>query len=204
MDADRRVLYQRICEFQFEEELGRRDFLTRLAKEQGWTRRFAEKAIAEYRRFAFLAVAAGHPVCPSEAVDEVWHMHLVYTRSYWQRFCRDVLGQPLHHEPSRGGPNELGKHRGMYADTLASYRRLFGEDPPADVWPSVDERFACRPQPVKLVTEDYWLVPRWKKLAASHALNKARRKLSARPVYLAASSCHWFRWSPCCRSRWRH
>ncbi len=85
-------------------------------------------------------------VCPSEEVDAAWHQHLTFTRSYWQHFCRDVLRTPLHHEPTRGGPGELNKHRQMYRDTLASYERLFGHRPPRDIWPDVDARFGkpCR------------------------------------------------------------
>ncbi len=41
----------------------------------------------EYRRFAFLAATAGHPVTPSDAVDQAWHLHLTYSRDYWDRFC---------------------------------------------------------------------------------------------------------------------
>jgi hypothetical protein len=80
---------------------------------------------------------AGHKVSPSPAVDAAWHEHLCHTRSYWDDLCGRVLGRPLHHEPSRGGAEEAAKHAAMYAQTLASYRRWFGE-PPADVWPPVD------------------------------------------------------------------
>jgi hypothetical protein len=36
-----------------------------------------------------------HIVTPSEQVDQVWHLHLTYTRSYWDEFCPNVLGQPF-------------------------------------------------------------------------------------------------------------
>src|SRR5436190_23876910 len=57
-------------------------FAERLAKENRWSRSFADRVIDEYRKFLFLAVAAGHPVSPSDAVDEAWHLHLLYTESY--------------------------------------------------------------------------------------------------------------------------
>jgi uncharacterized protein (TIGR04222 family) len=117
-------------------------FAARLARENGWPRAYADRVIREYKRFAYLAMTAGHPVCPSEDVDQAWHLHLTYTHSYWKRFCGDVLGQPLHHNPTRGGSAEGDKHRRMYAETLTAYRRAFGHEPPADVWPGVDERFA--------------------------------------------------------------
>ena len=56
-------------------------FSARLARENGWSREYALRALEEYRRFVYLAMTAGHPVTPSEEVDEVWHFHLTYTRS---------------------------------------------------------------------------------------------------------------------------
>ena len=115
-------------------------FSARLARDNGWSRRFAAKAIEEYRKFCFLAVHAGHPVTPSDEVDQVWHLHLTYSRHYWDALCRDALGMPLHHGPTRGGAAEDRKFHDWYEETLASYRRYFGE-PPNDVWPAAAERF---------------------------------------------------------------
>lgn len=109
-------------------------FSAKLASEQGWSGAFTARAMREYLRFAILAVAAGHPVSPSRVVDEVWHLHLTDTRRYWGEF-REALGRDLHHEPSRGGLDEDRKHAAMYRATLDSYRRLFGEEPPAAIWP---------------------------------------------------------------------
>jgi hypothetical protein len=92
--------------------------------------------LGEYRRFLFLAMEAGHPVSPSRAVDLAWHQHLLDTRSYWQEFCPRVLGQPLHHTPSRGSKEERQRMWERYRRTLASYRTFFGEAPPADLWPA--------------------------------------------------------------------
>jgi hypothetical protein len=78
-------------------------FAAKLACEQGWSVAKSERVLSEYRRFLFLALEAGHPVSPSRAVDQAWHQHLLDTRSYWQEFCPRVLGQPVHHTPSRGG-----------------------------------------------------------------------------------------------------
>src|ERR1043165_6060282 len=110
-------------------------FEVRLAREQGWSREFAARVVGEYRRFVYLAMEAGHAVSPSPAVDEAWHLHLLYTRSYWERMCGEVLKRPLHHEPTRGGVQEGVKFEGWYGRTLESYRDAFGEEAPADVWP---------------------------------------------------------------------
>ena len=135
-------------------------FAARLAREHGWSRAFAERVVREYKRFAALAVTSPHPVCPSEQVDAAWHLHLTYTRSYWKRFCGDVLGQPLHHDPTKGGPAEADKHRRMYEATLAAYRDTFGEAPPADVWPSAAKRFGPDARHVVVNTAENWVVPK--------------------------------------------
>jgi uncharacterized protein (TIGR04222 family) len=83
-------------------------------------------------------------VTPSKVVDEVWHLHLIYTQSYWGEFCPHVLGRPLHHDPGQGRRGEAQRHAQQYADTLASYRRIFGCDPPAEIWPSRRRAFGRR------------------------------------------------------------
>ena len=101
-------------------------FRDRLARENGWTRARADRVIAEYKRFAFLAMTAGHEVTPSDAVDQAWHLHLTYSRDYWERFCPDILGAPLHHGPTRGGAEEQHRFHEQYAETLRSYEAAFG------------------------------------------------------------------------------
>lgn len=121
--------------FRFDEGAPAYGFAHRLAEEQGWTPAFTERVLHEYRRFLYLAATSDQPVTPSKAVDETWHLHLTYTRSYWERLCPAVLGRPLHHEPTRGGIDEAGRFEKQYRDTLRRYRETFGE-PPAAIWPS--------------------------------------------------------------------
>lgn len=95
-------LWRRLAGF----EVGAADaaltFTRRLARENRWSEAFARRVLEEYRRFVYLSMVAGRPMTPSDAVDQAWHLHLSYTRSYWQGLCRDVLGRPLHHEPTQG------------------------------------------------------------------------------------------------------
>lgn len=133
--------WERLESFQLNDNNAVFDFSARLAKENGWSRAFTARAIQEYKRFLLLAMHAGHPVTPSEAVDQVWHLHLVYTRSYWQHLCGEVLRRPLHHEPTAGGVDEGTKFHTQYERTLESYLRLFGAEPPADIWPCAEEAF---------------------------------------------------------------
>ena len=131
-------------------------FVARLAHENGWSRSHADRVVAEYRRFLFLAVAAGHEVSPSDAVDQAWHQHLCNTRDYWERFCPQVLGRPLHHEPG-GDARRLGQ---AYAQTLGSYRAFFGSEPPADIWPPPARRCQETRSFRRVDTRSVWLVPR--------------------------------------------
>ena len=128
-------------------------------RENGWPRAFAARAIEEYRKFCFLAVHAGHPVTPSDEVDQVWHLHLTYSRHYWDALCRDALERPLHHGPTEGGAAEDRKFHDWYETTLASYRRFFGE-PPKDLWPASNERFDERHDFVRIDRRDVVTVDR--------------------------------------------
>lgn len=135
------ALWARIAAFSFDPPRVAYPFVQRLADENGWSPGFAEGAVQEYRRFVFLAVTGGRSVTPSREVDAVWHLHLTYTRNYWDRFCGQVLGRPLHHEPTPGGREAAAGYRRAYAETKALYVRVFGETPPEDFWPPEDERF---------------------------------------------------------------
>jgi uncharacterized protein (TIGR04222 family) len=139
MNHDQIALWHRIRDFDIDAADASKNYSNRLAKENGWTPVYAKRVIDEYKKFTFLAVAAGHGVTPSKAVDEAWHLHLLYTQSYWEQFCPKVLGQPLHHRPSNGDQEQDMKFQNWYQNTLASYERLFNESPPADIWPRANE-----------------------------------------------------------------
>lgn len=153
-------LLRKIMEFEIDDGEPTLTFARRLARENGWPLPFAERVIVEYKRFVYLAVAAGHPVTPSEEVDEAWHLHLTYTESYWNRLCREVLSRPLHHNPTRGGAAENAKFEDWYAKTLESYATIFGSPPPGDIWPGVRERFTTSVQRRKIEPNRYWIIPK--------------------------------------------
>lgn len=135
MSAFQDPLYQQLKDFPFDALVAKRPMSARLRSENGWSAETTDRAIEEYRRFLYLAIRAGHPVSPSVPVDQVWHTHLIYTRSYWDELCGKVLMRPLHHEPSQGGAEEATKYAQWYRKTLKSYRDHFLEEPPTDLWP---------------------------------------------------------------------
>ena len=83
----------------------------------------------EYGRFCLLGMAGAGPMTPSEEVDEVWHLHLAYSRDYWDAWYGRVLGRALHHDPTIGGPQEQARYTAQYAHTLAAYEPFFGSRP---------------------------------------------------------------------------
>lgn len=117
-------------------------FSGRLGRDNGWTLDFARRAVAEYKRFIYLVCVSGSTLTPSEAVDSVWHLHLIYTRDYWDRFCAESLNRTVHHGPTEGGRAEADRYRDCYARTLGLYRSEFGTEPPGDIWPDETLRFA--------------------------------------------------------------
>ncbi len=158
MTDTEQVLWDRIASFSIDEGDEALTFPRRLARENGWTTAYANRAIEEYKRFMFLAVVAGHPVTPSDQVDQVWHLHLTYTQSYWDRFCGQVLNKPIHHGPTKGGPEEAEKFDRWYQNTLESYTRFFDQEPPADIWPDASIRFGEDLHFERVNTKRHWVV----------------------------------------------
>jgi len=152
-------LWGRIAAHPFECPKDGLDLARRLAREQGWSLDQARRAIGEYRRFCFLCLVAGEPMTPSVAVDEVWHLHLTYTRDYWHRFCPETLGTALHHDPTRGGAAEGRRYLEQYARTLRAYERWFGPAP-EDLWPASRARFADPGRIRRVDLNRYRLIPR--------------------------------------------
>jgi hypothetical protein len=133
-------------------------FSGRLAVENDWTENFASRVEREYKRFLYLAVTCGHAVTPSDEVDQAWHLHLTYSRHYWDVLCHSILKRPLHHGPTEGGSQEGDRYRDQYAATLQRYEAAFGAAPPVDIWPSPERRFAVRYR--RLATGEYWVLPK--------------------------------------------
>ena len=155
-----RELWERIAAHRFDDTSARLTFTARLARENGWSIGRAVRVVDEYRRFVFLAVTAGHPVTPSEDVDQAWHLHLAYTRDYWQTFCREVLRTPLHHGPTRGGSAEADRYDEQYRRTLAAYAATFDAPPPDDVWPPAERRFGADLAWRRVNVARHWVIPK--------------------------------------------
>ncbi|MBD2626472.1 glycine-rich domain-containing protein [Trichormus variabilis] len=159
MNLQQAELYKRLQEFSLDEQNVSFSFSQRLARENNWTIEYTQRVIDEYKKFAVIAVFAGHPVTPSDQVDQVWHLHLTYTQSYWDDFC-GILGIELDHGPTRGGNKEYNKFNNWYLNTVASYEQFFGETPPIDIWPASHIRFDKEANFQRVDTHKNWVLPK--------------------------------------------
>jgi uncharacterized protein (TIGR04222 family) len=158
-DLEQHDLYQCLQAFDLDDPTHVLGFSQHLMRSQGWTDAYTQRAIEEYKKFAFLAVVTNHQVVPSDAVDQVWHTHILLTQSYGEEFCLKVLGQMLHHQPTQGGKAERAKFHRLYVETMASYRQFFGV-PPIDIWPPTHVRFGADLKMQRVNLSHYWLIPK--------------------------------------------
>ncbi|OCA71105.1 hypothetical protein BBH99_03465 [Chryseobacterium contaminans] len=128
------TLWDRIQGFSLDASDAEFPFSKKLAKEENWSLEFTRKAIEEYKKFVYLCCILPKGASPSEVVDKVWHMHLIYTQNYWEEFCPNILKRALHHHPSKGGGNEKLKHQNWFTDTLKSYKDVFQSEAPQEIW----------------------------------------------------------------------
>ncbi len=159
LNAFQAALYQRLQDFELDDPTHEFGFTRHLMKNQGWTLTYAQRAIAEYKKFAFLTVVANHYVVPSDQVDQVWHAHVLLTQSYWEEFCPQVLGKKLHHHPARGGRTERAEFHHFYAQTITSYWYFFGS-PPEDIWSPPDVRFGAELKMQRVNLSEHWVIPK--------------------------------------------
>lgn len=150
------TIQSRLETFRFGSAEMQATFCRRLAQENGWSLSYTQRVLAEYKKFLILA-ALGQPVSPSYAVDQAWHLHLLFTDSYWNDLCPNYLRRPLHHFPSTSS-DETEKLHQWYMQTLESYHRVFEAKPPGDIWPEAEQIQPMHIQQVDL--NKNWVIPK--------------------------------------------
>ncbi len=141
MTSEQNQLWERVRKFELNDPKAAFTFTDRLARENSWSLEFALRCVQEYKRFMFLICIADHPLTPSDEVDQVWHLHLLYTESYWKEFCQLTLGRTIQHGPTQGGNVERAKFNDWYQATKDLYNHTFDRIPPTDIWPDSTIRF---------------------------------------------------------------
>lgn len=159
MTPDQQKLWNRIKAFDLNAAGASFSFTDRLARENGWTLAYSLRVVMEYKRFMFLICVAKHPLTPSDEVDQAWHLHLLYTESYWVDFCEKTLGRPIQHGPTKGGQSEREKFNEWYGATKDLYQSFFQREPPADIWPSTAIRFS-NTNFTRVNRHQHWVIPK--------------------------------------------
>lgn len=142
MNNEQLKLWNQIKNFELDEPEISLSFTDRLARENGWTIEYSIRTILEYKKFIFLLTITNHPLTPSDQVDQVWHLHLLYTQSYWIEFCENTIKRKIHHGPTKGGEIEKTKYINWYEKTKKLYLITFKMEAPNDIWPTSEIRFS--------------------------------------------------------------
>ncbi|MCB4799944.1 glycine-rich domain-containing protein [Neotamlana laminarinivorans] len=151
------VLWQKINDFKLDDENAAFNFTHRLARDNNWTLSFAQNVILEYKKFIYLCAASNAQITPSDAVDQAWHLHLTYTKSYWKDFCLKTIGKEIHHNPTKGGNQEKDKFSNCYNLTFDVYKTEFGMSPPEKIWLNTKKRF-LNVNYKRINLDNYWLI----------------------------------------------
>jgi hypothetical protein len=119
-------------------------------KENLWSRTYTVSVIWEYHRFIMLAQK--YSVAPSYEIDQVWHLHMLHTKDYINS-CK-IYGEFVHHNPTSSEEKRV-RTRDPYEDTKIFYMRMFGENPPEDIWTDWFER-----ENVYVDSKKYHIIPK--------------------------------------------
>ena len=150
-------LWSKLEAFELDDPSSEFNFSQRLARDNNWTIEFSKSVIKEYKRFLYLCCVDYGEVTPSDAVDQAWHLHLTYTKSYWIDLCGDTLKRQVHHNPTQGGKSEDKRYSNDYDIVHESYIKEFGHPPPSDIWPSNKDRFT-NINFKRINLSNYWLI----------------------------------------------
>ena len=127
------ALWQRLQAHPFDDPAAERPYSERLRRGLRLSEGAAEDLIAEYRRWIYLCTVSEARLSPPPLVDAAWHLHLTYTRDYWERLPRALGTRPPHHDPATG-PEDEARHGAQYAAARKLYEAEFGAPPPG-LWP---------------------------------------------------------------------
>lgn len=123
-------------------------FMQMLGQQYGWPMPMANQVMEEYRKFIFLAMRAGHPVTPPNVIEQVWNFHIQTAQDYWEKLGGLIAERPV----AEGiGASAATAMADQYQQTLASYARIFGMEPPANIW----AKDAPKADPLQPFT-DFW------------------------------------------------
>lgn len=104
------------------------EFITKLQKQNLWSYKYTFRVINEYVKFIHLGLK--QEVSPSYEIDQVWHMHILYTKDY-HNMCKSLGIDYFHHNPI---DKKIPNSKDNYSETLELYKSTFQTNPPLDIW----------------------------------------------------------------------
>ncbi|GAB1855336.1 hypothetical protein MHTCC0001_01690 [Flavobacteriaceae bacterium MHTCC 0001] len=140
MTEAHRNIWKKIENFEIDDLNSSFTFTDRLARENDWSIEYSLRTILEYKKFIFLITISNVPQTPSDQIDQVWHLHLLYTQSYWIDMCGNTINKMIHHGPTKGSEEKL-MFKEQYIKTLEFYKSTFKQEPPKDIWVDANTRF---------------------------------------------------------------
>lgn len=97
------------------------DIVERYRREQREAPEAAGACFAAFKQFMVVCGTSSEPRAPSPPIDAMWHVALLFTRSYRQ-VCLDSFGRFIDHHPVAAPVDWT-----MYAGTRIAAEQLFGE-----------------------------------------------------------------------------
>ncbi|MEQ8272758.1 MAG: glycine-rich domain-containing protein-like [Deltaproteobacteria bacterium] len=93
-----------------------------------WSEQKLRGALRSYERF--LLLAAKHPdvaIAPTREIDEMWHLHMLHPRAYYED-CMRVIGRILDHDGGFGQePEEVPVLAATFERTAKLWEEAYGE-----------------------------------------------------------------------------
>lgn len=93
-----------------------------------WSTEQVEGALQRYEKF--LLLAAKHPetpIAPTGEIDEMWHLHMLHPRAYYED-CMRVIGRILDHDGGFGKePEEIPVLAETFERTSELWEQAYGE-----------------------------------------------------------------------------
>lgn len=107
------------------------DASLRVQRRLGWSDAATAEAVFEYRKFMMMiALEPQRDYAMSEAIDEIWHQHILDTRDYGA-MCEALVGGMIHHIQS---PLDVAEERGdVMVETRETLARIF-KGPASELW----------------------------------------------------------------------
>jgi hypothetical protein len=104
--------------------------VARISREMKCSVERAEGLFDDMIMFLWMASTTSEVRVPTPAIDEAWHVFLLFTKDYMS-FCDQYCGGYMHHQPHLGKPTDITLE--LVAPTIDHMAEAFG-GPPSRNW----------------------------------------------------------------------